>query len=263
MSCCCSDSSCSWEPIRSRNVIRGETATGDVRRLVDEDNQTESTEERSRMDIALLREQYRCTREKQKRQTQVVLFRQAPVVETDGCSMVSVVPFSHGSGEDSPERWGLPNQDSQPPSSVHMEKGPWHSHLGMHRRTCLVNNAPMPQTTFNPSCPSVVSSTPCSSPSPLSEGQSRGSAGELTPSGASTSGSSEELDSGVSGGSSRKSSAPAVLSRQLSFGSHHSRGGGAHPLGPSSSSPHHYPFPQRKTLTKSEAAKRLGLYSSF
>ena len=56
--------------------MRGETATGDVRRLVDEDNQTESTEERSRMDIALLREQYRCTREKQKRQTQVVLFRQ-------------------------------------------------------------------------------------------------------------------------------------------------------------------------------------------
>ncbi|XP_062335581.1 uncharacterized protein C9orf152-like [Osmerus eperlanus] len=245
MSCCCSDSSCSWEPIRSRNIIRGEAATGDVSRLVDEDNQTESTEERSRMDITLLREQYRCTREKQKRQTQVVLFRQAPVVETDGCSMVSVVPFSQGSGEDSTERWGLPNQDSQSPSSVDMEKGPWHSHLGMHRRTC------------------VVSSTPCSSPSPLSEGQSRGSAGELTPSGASTSGSSEELDSGVSGGSSRKSSAPAVLSRQLSFGSHHSRGGGAHPLGPSSASPHHYPFPQRKTLTKSEAAKRLGLYSSF
>lgn len=263
MSCCCSDSRCSWEPIRSRNLKIGEKASGDVSCLVDEEElQTESTAEWRRMDIELLREQYRCTREKQKRETQVVLFKQAPVLDTGGDSLVSVVPVIQRKGG-SPERCGALPGDPQFPSSTHLERGPWHTHLGMHRRTCLANGVPTAPHTCHPCTPSAASSTPCSSRSPsLSDDHSQGSVGELTPSGASTPGSSVELDSGLSEGSNRKFSAPAVLSRQLSFGGQHHRGG-LHPLTLSCSAPHHYPFPQRKTLRKSEAAKRLGMYSSF
>ncbi|KAG1944423.1 hypothetical protein F2P79_014741 [Pimephales promelas] len=53
--------------------------------------------------------------------------------------------------------------------------------------------------------------------------------------------------------SSRKSSAPAVLTRQMSFGSYRSTPAGSK----------HQPFPQRKSLRKSETARRLGLYASL
>lgn len=52
---------------------------------------------------------------------------------------------------------------------------------------------------------------------------------------------------------SRKMSAPAVLSRQMSFGSYRSTPAGSK----------YYPFPQRKCPRKSETARRLGLYSSL
>lgn len=52
----------------------------------------------------------------------------------------------------------------------------------------------------------------------------------------------------------RKFSAPAVLSRQLSCGSYRSTHTPASP---------YYPFPHLKCPRKSEAARRLGLYSSF
>lgn len=52
---------------------------------------------------------------------------------------------------------------------------------------------------------------------------------------------------------SRKMSAPAVLSRQMSFGSYRSTPAGSK----------YYPFPQKKCPRKSETARRLGLYASF
>lgn len=58
-----------------------------------------------------------------------------------------------------------------------------------------------------------------------------------------------------SGLSSRKMSSPARLSRQLSFGSNRSC--------PTPAGPQNYPFPQMKSLKKSETARRLGLYSSI
>lgn len=74
LSCCCSNSKCSWEQISSRS--RSETANGDVNHLVEEADQSEIVADLTRMDIALLTEQYNLTKEKQKRQTLVVLFRQ-------------------------------------------------------------------------------------------------------------------------------------------------------------------------------------------
>lgn len=50
-------------------------------------------------------------------------------------------------------------------------------------------------------------------------------------------------------------SSPALLCRQLSFGSYRSC--------PTPAGSHYYPFPQKKCLKKSETARRLGLYSSF
>ncbi|XP_029935067.1 uncharacterized protein LOC115378740 isoform X2 [Myripristis murdjan] len=63
--------------------------------------------------------------------------------------------------------------------------------------------------------------------------------------------------------SSRKSSAPALrLARQLSFGGVQPQGSLGSSGGPSQLQ-HYYPFPHRKTPRKSEAARRLGMYSSF
>uniref|UniRef100_A0A8C7LEZ3 Uncharacterized protein n=1 Tax=Oncorhynchus kisutch TaxID=8019 RepID=A0A8C7LEZ3_ONCKI len=183
LSCCCSNSTCSWEHIRSRS--RSETANGDVNDLVEEADQSEIVADLTRMDIALLTEQYNLTKEKQKRQTLVVLFRQ-----------------------------------------------------GRHRFTRVVR-----ELGTHPTGVAFSRTLTCLSDIEKVLGDSI----SIHP---------VELSTSNSSSGSRKFSAPAILSRQLSFG-------GQRPPLLSSCPHHHYPFPQRKGPKKSEAARRLGMYSSF
>uniref|UniRef100_A0A8C7M7M6 TBC1 domain-containing protein n=1 Tax=Oncorhynchus kisutch TaxID=8019 RepID=A0A8C7M7M6_ONCKI len=190
--CSCCNSTCSCEPIRSRS--RRETA-GDVSHLVEDEDQREIVADRTRMnqDIALLREQYNCTKEKQK--TRVVLFRQ----EIGGKALVNMVPVNQEMKSTHERKRTV--SEAEIDFVRHLEMTPWYTHLGIHRRTNGIV-APHPNPTFTGSNSSIV------------------------------------------------------LSRQLSFG-------GQQPPQFSSSPLHHYPFPQRKGPKKSEAARRLGMYTSF
>ncbi|KAK6293181.1 uncharacterized protein C9orf152 [Coregonus clupeaformis] len=197
-------------------------------------------------DIALLREQYNCTKEKQKRQTPVVLFRQVSAddaAEISGKALVNVVLVNQEM-KSTPERKRSVSE-AEIDFVGDLERTPWHTHLGIHRRTNGII-APHPNPTITGSNSSSLTS--------LSEDCPETSSDKVL--GDSTSIHSEELSTSNSISGSRKFSAPAVLSRQLSFG-------GQRPPLLSFSPLHHYPFPQRKGPKKSEAARRLGMYSSF
>ncbi|XP_077075354.1 uncharacterized protein LOC143726635 [Siphateles boraxobius] len=175
-----------------------------------------------RMDIALLKEQYNSIRAEQRRQTHVLCFKTAQnSEEIDGENLVDVLPVFQVKRSPS----------TQAPVSefaVYCAGGPWRTHLDAHRLT---------HTTSGSEHRSHVSSE-ASRTSSDSE--------RLT----------DSLDLKMENTSvlnSRKSSAPAVLSRQMSFGSYRSTPAGSK----------HQPFPQRKSLRKSETARRLGLYASL
>lgn len=125
----------------------------------------------------------------------------------------------------------------------------WRTHLGMYRRTCSIQ--PHNHTTSNGDSTSTSTDNTVHSVevTDLSDQLSEDCEGydnehHLC--------SKVQEDCGSEGF--RKSSAPALLSRQSSCGSYQS----THtPVSP------YYPFPQLKCPKKSEAARRLGLYSSF
>nr|XP_046146822.1 uncharacterized protein C9orf152-like [Oncorhynchus gorbuscha] len=241
--CSCCNSTCSCEPIRSRS--RRETAV-DVSHLVEDEDQREIVADRARMnqDIALLREQYNCTKEKQK--TRVVLFRQVSAddaTEISGKALVNMVPVNQEMKSTHERKRTV--SEAELDFVRHLEMTPWYTHLGIHRRTNSII-APHPNPTFTGSNSSSLTS--------LSEDCPETSSDKVM--GDSTSFHSEELSSSNSISGSLKFSAPVVLSRQLSFG-------GQQPPQFSSSPLHHYPFPQRKGPKKSEAARRLGMYTSF
>uniref|UniRef100_A0A4W5Q9Z5 TBC1 domain-containing protein n=1 Tax=Hucho hucho TaxID=62062 RepID=A0A4W5Q9Z5_9TELE len=242
LSCCCSNSTCSWEQIRSRS--RSETANGDVNNLVEEEDQSEIVADLIRMDIALLTEQYNLTKEKQKRQTLVVLFRQVSTddaAEISGQALVNEVPVNQEMKSKHERKRSV--SESENDFVGDLERAPWRKPLGIHRQTVIIP----PHTN-----PTITSSN--SSFTSLSEDFPEMSSEKV--SGDSISIHSVELSTSKSSSGSRKFSAPAVLSRQLSFG-------GQRPPLLSSSPHHHYPFPQRKGPKKSEAARRLGMYASF
>ncbi|KAI3355568.1 hypothetical protein L3Q82_018396, partial [Scortum barcoo] len=83
------------------------------------------------MDISLLREQYRCTKETRRRNTQVLLFR---TVSEELSEAVSVFPITQGLTSS----WE-PNSSSPPALTFDPDPtsyDPWHVHLGLHRRSC-------------------------------------------------------------------------------------------------------------------------------
>ncbi|XP_026057403.1 uncharacterized protein C9orf152-like [Carassius auratus] len=170
----------------------------DVWREIGTEEEDQST---VRMDIELLEEQYSSIREKQRRQTQVICFKNAQNnEEISGMNLVDVVPLTKAAET-------LSESDS----------GVWRSHLELHR----------------------IKHTP-------EETEHRNNHRA-----ASTEASSSSSESGSNPGEhhqkiSRKFSAPAVLSyRSAPAGSRY------------------YPFPQRKSLSRSETARRLGLYASL
>uniref|UniRef100_A0A674A7I9 Uncharacterized LOC115150305 n=1 Tax=Salmo trutta TaxID=8032 RepID=A0A674A7I9_SALTR len=231
--CSCCNSTCSCEPIRSWS--RRETA-GDLSHFVEDQREIVANRSRMNQDIALLRKQYNCTKEKQK--TRVVLFRQG-----SGKALVNMVPVNQEMKSTHERKRTV--SEAEIDFVRHLEIAPWYTHLGIHRRTNGII-ASHPNPTFTGSNSSSLTS--------LSEDCPEMSSDKVL--GDSTSIHSEELSTSNSISGSQKFSAPVVLSRQLSFG-------GQQPPLFSSSPLHHYPFPQRKGPKKSEAARRLGMYTSF
>lgn len=131
----------------------------------------------------------------------------------------------------------------------------WRTHLMMYRRSCLTSDMNQPSkvnTSSRDTSSASVNSAKCSSEKTdlghrSSEDYDETKSACLFFSKEQAHCESEDL-------SFRKSSGPGVLTRQLSCGSYRS----GH-----SESPFYYPFPQLKSPRKSEAARRLGLYSSF
>ncbi|XP_018544778.2 histone H3.v1-like [Lates calcarifer] len=241
----------------------------------------EEEESRRNMDISLLREQYRSSRDRQRRHTQVLLFRRVSEELSDA---ISIIPVTQGLTSPPP----APTFDPDPSTF-----DPWHLHLGLHRRSCpgvsvqLPGSSPETNSSVHSSSrrPSSSSSesrgtSPCSSfnstteedlraggsrADPPEDSQESSAPGSLTSSEgsstpvASAAGSQEDLKESRS--TDVKTSA-SVRRRGLRFTRQLSVGG----VG-SSSGVHHnqdfYPFPNRKTPRISEAARRLGMYSSF
>ncbi|KAJ8010626.1 hypothetical protein DPEC_G00077030 [Dallia pectoralis] len=128
MLCCGFNPTCSWEAsCSSRNCC--ETAGRDVK-----EGKGEIVEGTDRMDIALLREQYNWIKEKQKLQTQVVVFSQAddPAISS-GQSLVNVFPV-YQEMKNTPER-KLFVSEGKMDLFVELERDPWRRHLGEHRQT--------------------------------------------------------------------------------------------------------------------------------
>lgn len=172
--------------------------------------------------------------------------------EISGKSLVNVVPMRQA-------RHTLMRQASVQEHQFDFVRDPdnatWRTHLGMYRRTCSIRDTNQSQPSNHKTSTGDSTSTSTDNTvhsvevtdlsDPLSEDcEGYDNRQHL--------GNKVQEDCGSE--SFRKFSAPAVMSRQLSCGSYRS----THtPLSP------YYPFPQLKCPKKSEAARRLGLYSSF
>ncbi|KAF7651362.1 hypothetical protein LDENG_00111910 [Lucifuga dentata] len=284
-SCCCVTPQKLLNEVRTRKKRSGR----DAARLVRE----EDVKEDRSMDVSVLREQYRRSRESQRRRTQVLLYRRVSQELSDA---VSIIPVPQGLTSSWEPQSCLPVAKFNPDL---LTSDPWHVHLGLHRRFCRTREIHSETTNTN-------SSSRCSSSSSESDGGDRKLSGDSAadslsrsretwssskndgdviptplraspdlskknPSGVSeddrtdasnsrvcsAAASVKKNEESVTGNGalwdSRKSSTPALrFTRQMSFG------------GMGSSLQHgYYPFPQRKTPRISEAARRLGLYSSF
>ncbi|XP_023252708.1 uncharacterized protein C9orf152 homolog [Seriola lalandi dorsalis] len=289
----------------------------------EEEGAGEEEESRRNMDVSLLREQYRSSRETQRRQTQLLLFR---TVSEELSGAVSVVPVTQGL--------------ASPPPAVTFDPDPltydpWRVHLDLHRRSCPGVTVRLPTSYPETTNSSVTGSSRCSSSSssgsdpdsgssdrsrgvngsgadpvhfsvtrpldaseqnpsdgsredPPDDSQESSAPGSLTSSDESStpvasvtcspSSSNTDLHQDLkenrsadvktnndflqtntpAGRGSRKFSAPAALrfTRQLSVGGVGSSSG-VH------QNQNYYPFPSRKAPRISEAARRLGMYSSF
>ncbi|XP_044195193.1 uncharacterized protein LOC122972265 isoform X2 [Thunnus albacares] len=288
----------------------------------EEEKEEEEEEDRTNMDISLLRAQYWSSRERQKRHTQVLLFR---TVSEELSEAVSVVPFTQALTSS----W---EPNSSPPPALTSDPDPWHVHLDLHRRSRPAVGVPPPASSLETTnSGDVGSSRRLSSSSGGSLQESRGrklSVGSTTDSRCSSvSDTNEEEDDVFDADTSRtdpvqasvpgspeasegnpreedppdvfvcssfsESSAPVASSsssssasnlpgkepanvqtgngvlqsstaawrgsrftRQLSVGGVGSSTGGQQ-------NQNYYPFPNRKTPRISEAARRLGMYSSF
>ncbi|XP_076577686.1 uncharacterized protein LOC143314506 [Chaetodon auriga] len=91
----------------------------------------EEEESRRNMDISLLREQYRCTRDRQRRHTHVLLFR---TVSEELSEAVSIIPVTQGLTSPWKPSSCSPLSITFDPDPVTYD--PWHVHLDLHRRCC-------------------------------------------------------------------------------------------------------------------------------
>ncbi|XP_029979752.1 uncharacterized protein LOC115411681 [Sphaeramia orbicularis] len=291
----------------------GWVRTGERRRsqLEEEEEEAAGAEEqqsRRSMDICVLTDQYRWSRDTQRTRTRVCLFRKVSQELTDTISIIAVNQGLSSSWE--------PNSSSplacSPPAAVvdpgSLTYDPWHVHLDLHRRSrpscppvsrcsSLSSESRGRNLSESDSASSSVERWPCSSFSstkeediptgdedpqaphrsrpeesftvdPLTgspqdppdsssesqEGPGGGSDGSSTPV-ASTGGSTSDLHQDVG------NAAPPQGYRKppgLGFTRHLSVGGVGY-----NQNQNHYPFPSRRSPRISEAARRLGMYSSF
>ncbi|XP_048872474.1 uncharacterized protein C9orf152-like [Brienomyrus brachyistius] len=239
---CCLSVTCLREQVITSWKLNEETA--------DRSHQTQVIAYLTMMDIAVLEKQYNWIKEKQKLQTHVVFFRKSNDREICGKSLINLVPISQevNSSKAFDEQMTVREIQFNLPGDLDSDKTPWHAHLGMHRMTHVHN-----RTKASGEVRTEHSEYP-GKPAPIekfSESVSLETVAGESPT---------VLDVEFSDGeaikeSSRKFSAPAVLSRQLSVA--------VYPPSIASQSSQYYPFPQRKCPRKSEAARRLGMYSSF
>ncbi|XP_017562304.1 uncharacterized protein C9orf152 isoform X2 [Pygocentrus nattereri] len=232
---CCSSSVCLCE----ESLIRSGAAQEET-----SDDEAPDTN----MDIALLKQQYNSIKDKQKRETRVVYFKKAANnEEISGKSLVNVVPMRQ-------VRHSLMRQASVQDTRFDFvrdsDSSLWRTHLGMYRRTCAAIDAKQQQSKDKTSTGDSASVSAGNGDHSV---EMKDSNDQLPEDCEGVDGNRQQNDYGFE--DSRKFSAPAVLLRQLSSGSSWS----TH----STTSAHHYPFPQHKSPRKSEAARRLGLYSSF
>ncbi|XP_026218090.1 putative protein TPRXL isoform X2 [Anabas testudineus] len=120
----------------------------------------EAESSRRNMDISLLREQYRSSREKQRKQTQVLLFR---TVSEELSDAVSIVPVTQ---DLTPL---LPTIIFDPDPTAY---DPWHVHLDHHRRSHTVVAVQLPVSSPETNT-SIDSSSRCSESCSLETGSSQ------------------------------------------------------------------------------------------
>ncbi|KAI4884107.1 hypothetical protein NFI96_009820 [Prochilodus magdalenae] len=164
--------------------------------------------------------------------------------EISGKSLVNVVPMRQARH---PLMKQASVQDTRFDFVRDSDSSPWRTHLGMYRRTCAAIDPNHHQHN------KVKNSSGDSSSSVERGVEITDSSDQSSDDCAGVDGNKRQKE--YSSEDSRKLSAPAVLSRRRSSGSSRS----TH----SAASAYHYPFPQLKSPRKSEAARRLGLYSSF
>ncbi|CAK6982485.1 histone H3.v1-like [Scomber scombrus] len=236
----------------------------------EEEEEEEEEEDRRNMDISALTAQYRSSRERQKQHTQVLLFKQ---VSEDLSDAVNIISVTQGLSSWEPK---------SSPSPLGSTPDPWHVHLSLHRRSCPTISISLPtsssETTNSRRGSSSSEESRCRKLSLASEQNPRGEDppdglvcgsfsdspeySAVSPDGSSSSSSNltenhsatlQTSSSGAAWSSSRKSSGLGPrFTRQLSLGG----------VG-SSANQNYYPFPNRKAPRISEAAKKLGMYSSF
>ncbi|KAG7488648.1 hypothetical protein MATL_G00037100 [Megalops atlanticus] len=130
---CCLSLTCSWEQVIRSCKLGG--GTKDVSHFSGEDR-TEAEADPTRMDIALLKEQYNWIKEKQKLQTRVVLFKKAPDnEEICGKALVNMVPVSQEVRNPKAFEEQMPVKEIQFNfvDDLDNDKSPWRTHLGIHR----------------------------------------------------------------------------------------------------------------------------------
>ncbi|XP_008292823.1 uncharacterized protein C9orf152 [Stegastes partitus] len=198
-------------------------------------------EEQDRMDVSVLRQRYRSSREAQRSRAQVLLLR---TVSEDAVSVVAVAQ-----GLTSP--WE-PNSTPDPDPTCDPTCDPWRAHLDLHRRCCPGGLTRPPSSD---SCSESGDRKLSAGSDSLSSSRDEnrlpaapdGSRDELRPDrrdgGGGLQRELQPRQQEASGGVLQSSGSRKVLSRQQSAGC--------------------YPFPSRKTPRISEAARRLGMYSSF